>query len=302
MMIRYMAAAVALKMFSLNGFTRTCYRSIGNQLGQKKRSQQSVDKYIERGDLLVELASKNGVCEDGVKLVELGTGWIHWFGVYLALHIKGESSLELYDVWDNRQLDALKTAFGKLEQNLAAVKRVDMIQREKLAAIQGVKSFEEFYKLFNATYTIDSDGSLAGYPDDSYDAITSFHVMEHIGRSFIDKSIGDMYRMLKPGGYCIHQIGIDDHLAHYDSKMSKKTYLKYSLRTRKAIFENVVQYHNVLQGADFLRYFTDAGFEIVEFDRERCDISGLNIHSDWVGYSQEDLETTIFTIVCKKPE
>ena len=204
-------------------------------------------------------------------------------------------------MWDNRQLDALKGSFGKLNAFWDKDETISAKQRERLASIQTVDSFNELYRRFNANYTIDSEGSLANYPADAYDAITSFHVMEHIGRSFIEKSIADMFRMLKPGGYCIHQIGIDDHLAHYDSKVSKKNYLRYSLANRKYLFENVVQYHNVLQGADYQRYFSNAGFEIVEVDRERCDISGLKIHEDWASYSLEDQETTIFTIICRKP-
>ncbi len=300
-MIRYLAAAVALKTFSLNGLTCSAYRSLGNRFGQKKRRQQSIDKYVERGDQLVRLAGKYGVLKEGASLLELGTGWIHWFGLYLALHVEGDVSLELYDVWDNRQLNALKDAFKKLEVIWAEVDAVSAEQRERLSLIQTVDSFDELYRRFNANYTIDSKGSLANYPADKYDAITSFHVMEHIGRSFIEQSIADMFRMLKPGGYCIHQIGIDDHLAHYDSKVSKKNYLRYSLANRKYLFENVVQYHNVLQGADFQRFFRNAGFDIVEIDRERCDISKLEINQDWDGYTREDQETTIFTIVCRKP-
>lgn len=110
-----------------------------------------------------------------------------------------------------------------------------------------------------------------------------------------------MFRMLKPGGFCIHQIGIDDHLAHYDSQASQKNYLEFSLTRRKYLFENIVQYHNVLQGDDYQNLFRKKGFEIIEIDRERCDISRLTIHDDWSNYSREDLETTIFTIVCHKP-
>ena len=300
-MIRYLAAAVALKAFSLNSLTRSGYRRLGNRFGQKKRRKQGIDKYIKRGDLLVVLARKYGVLRDGATLVELGTGWIHWFGLYLTLHVDGDVRLELYDVWDNRQLDALKGAFNKLAEHWDHVDAISAGQRERLASIQIVDSFDELYQRFNANYTIDSNGSLAVYPDDSYDAIVSFHVMEHVGRSFIEQSIGHMFRMLKPGGYCIHQIGIDDHLAHYDGGMSKKNYLRYSLAKRKYLFENVVQYHNVLQGADYQRFFSNAGFETVEVDRETCDISGLRIHADWSGYPREDLETTIFTIVCRKP-
>jgi SAM-dependent methyltransferase len=300
-MIKYMAAAVVLKAFSLNSLTCSGYRSLGNRFGQKKRREQSIEKYVERGDLLVELARKYDVLKDGTALVELGTGWIHWFGLYLALHVEGEVSLELYDVWDNRQLDALKGSFGKLAERWEQSDAVSARQCERLASIQTAGSFDELYQRFNANYTIDTEGSLAAYPDETYDAITSFHVMEHVGRSFIEQSIGDMFRILKPGGYCIHQIGIDDHLAHYDSKVSKKNYLRYSLSKRKYLFENVVQYHNVLQGADYQRFFSNAGFDIVEVDRERCDISGLRIHADWADYSRDDQETTIFTIVCRRP-
>ena len=100
--------------------------------------------------------------------------------------------------------------------------------------------------------------------------------------------------------YSIHQIGIDDHLAHYDGKVSSKNYIRYSFSRRRYLFENVVQYHNVLQEDDYERFFANAGFEIVEVRRDRCDLSGLSIHKDWIGYSREDLETTIFTIVCRK--
>jgi predicted SAM-dependent methyltransferase len=300
-MNKYLAAAVGLRIFSLNSMTRSAYRRLGNIVGQKKRQHQNIDKYIERGDLLVDIARKYNVLNDGASLVELGTGWIHWFGLYLALHVDGGVRLELYDVWDNRQLDALRNAFGELKNRWKNDSSVSAAQRERLDSILNAGSFEELYRAVGANYTIDTNGSLKFYRDESYDAVFSFHVLEHVGRDFIEESIGHMYRMLKPGGYCIHQIGIDDHLSHYDNKESKKNYLRYSRALRKRIFENVVQYHNVLQGEDFLRFFHRSGFNVIEADRERCNLENLNIHPDWKGYTQEDLETIILTVVCRKP-
>ena len=290
-----------LKMFSLNKFTRSSYRYLGNIFGQKKRQQQNIDMYVNRGDLLVRLIQKHNVFKDGGAAVELGTGWIHWFGLYLALHVDKKISLELFDVWDNRQLDALKGAFSKLSHQWEHNTSINTIQRNRLSSILSVNSFDELYRIFDAKYTIDNEGSLAGYPSTNYDLIFSFHVMEHVNRGSIEKSIEHMFRMLKPGGFCIHQIGIDDHLAHYDSQASQKNYLEFSLTRRKYLFENIVQYHNVLQGNDYQNLFRKKGFEIIEIDRERCDISRLTINGDWCNYSREDLETTIFTIVCHKP-
>lgn len=289
-------------MFSLNKFTRSSYRYLGNIFGQKKRQQQNIDMYVNRGDLLVQLIQKYKVFKDGGAAVELGTGWIHWFGLYLALHVDKKISLELFDVWDNRQLDAMKGAFNKLSHRWEHDADIDTTQHNRLTSILSVSSFDELYSIFNAKYTIDTEGSLASYPSTSYDLVFSFHVMEHVHRSSIEESIEHMFRMLKPGGFCIHQIGIDDHLAHYDSKVSQKNYLQFSLSKRKYLFENIVQYHNVLQGEDYQRLFRMKGFEIVEINRDRCDISRLTIHHDWNNYSHEDLETTIFTIVCHKPE
>jgi len=300
-MIRYIAAAVGLKAFSLNRTTRSLYRSVGNVVGQRKRKQQDIEKYVERGDLLVKLSREYGVLTENAALLELGTGWIHWFGLYLRLQIDEVARLDLFDVWDNRQLDALKNSFYALQARWQADASVSNAQRERLAGILQAESFDELYAQTGAYYKIDDKGSLASYPVEAFDLIFSFHVLEHVGRDAIHDSILHMYRMLKPGGYCIHQIGIDDHLAHYDSTQSKKTYLKYSLALRKRIFENVVQYHNVLQGADYQRLFAETGFEIVKTDREKCDIESLSIHPDWSGYSKDDLATTIFTVICKKP-
>lgn len=299
-MIKYLATAVVLKCFSMNSITRKIYRQLGNAVAQKKRGNQDLDSYIERGDILVSLCKKYGVLKDGNHFLELGTGWLHWFGIYTRLH--ADIKVDLYDVWDNRQFDALKASFRNLRKTFDDNNRITDAQRDIFDLVEASCSNTDLYNKLNLAYTINPEGDLSGYESKSFDCVFSFHVMEHIGRSFISESIKDMYRILKPGAYCIHQIGIDDHLSHYDTKESPKNYLRYSLKMRKMIFENIVQYHNVCQGQEYIDMFSDAGFDIAEISRDKCDISDLKIHSDWSDFSQDDLETTIFTIVCHKPE
>lgn len=299
-MVKYFAAAVALKVFSANSATRTVYRRLGNVLGQKKRKQQNIDEYVSRGDLLVDILRKYGLLDQDLAVLEIGTGWIHWFGLYVALHTNRQLEIELYDVWDNRQLDALKSSFRELQSRWEVDRNISADQCRRLSSMLGVESFDELYEQFNARYLIDSNGSLASYPNDKFDAVFSFHVLEHIHRDTIEESIKHMYRMLKPGGYCIHQIGIDDHLAHYDRSESKKSYLKYSLAVRKRIFQNVVQYHNALQGKDYLNCFERQNFEVIDIAREKINLNGLQVQADWKSYSKEDLETVLFTVVLRK--
>ena len=296
--MKYALTAAALKCFSMNSFTRNVYRKLGNVIGQKKRENQNLDLYIERGDLLVSLCNKYDILKDGNHFLELGTGWLHWFGIYIRLH--SDIKVDLYDVWDNRQFDALKKLFSNLKKIWGEDNRITERQTELFKLINFANSYTELYSKFNLNYTIDKEGSLKSYETDFFDCVFSFHVMEHIGKSFITESINDMYRILKPGAYCIHQIGIDDHLSHYDKKESLKNYLRYSTKIRKLIFENIVQYHNVLQGQEYLDMFIKSGFEIIEINREKCNISKLKIHDDWRSFSQEDLETTILTVVCRK--
>ncbi len=299
-MIKYVFSAAALKLFSINSVTCNFYRKIGNVIGQKKRENQNLDSYVERGDLLVSLCKKYEVLKDGNNFLELGTGWLHWFGIYTRLH--SDIKVGLYDVWDNRQFNALKKSFSNLQKIWDKEDRTTERQVELFKLISSSKSHDILYSNLDLTYTINKNGSLKNYKTNSFDCVFSFHVLEHIGKEFIGESINDMYRILKPGTYCIHQIGIDDHLSHYDKNESPKNYLKYSIKVRKMIFENIVQYHNVLQGQEYLDMFRKTGFEITEIDREKCNINNLKIHNDWKSFSQEDLETTILTIVCHKPK
>lgn len=297
-MIRYALAAGALKAFSLNGATRSLYRRVGNAIGGPRRAANlDLAVYLARGNLLVELCHKYSAAQDGQQLLEIGTGWMHWFALYLRLHI--DAGIVLMDVWDNRQFAALRAAFTKLAgtpQMASAPERV----RENLQTILSARSFPELYARLGLRYVVQPDGSLAMCEAASRDSVFSLHVLEHVPRASVERLCADMYRVLKPGAFAIHQIGIDDHLAHYDPSCSHKQYLTYSDRTWKLFFENHVQYINRLQMSDWLRIFAAAGFVVRETLTESVDVSKLRIAPRYRGYSDADLGCTILTVVLQK--
>jgi SAM-dependent methyltransferase len=298
-MIRYFTSALALKAFSLNAPTRRLYRLIGNHFGAKKRHRVSdLPIRVERGELIVNLCRKYHVLDSGDKLLEVGTGWMHWYSLYLRIFY--ECRITALDIWDNRQFSALKAGFGKLAESFKEARTNETVLNN-LAVIGRATSFAELYREIGIEYVIEPRGSLDQFADQSFDCIMSMHVLEHVPTEYVTDLVRNMYRTLKPGKYTIHQIGIDDHLAHYDRKASQKQYLQYSDRTWKALFENRVQYFNRLQMSEWLDAFRNAGFTLEEKLVEATDIANLKVAARFEDYSIEDLSCTILTLVFRKP-
>jgi SAM-dependent methyltransferase len=299
-MFRYVLAATALKAFSTNTYTKRLYRSLGDHFGGPLARRSSyIKSHVKRGELFRDLCEKYDVLRGGDRLLEIGTGWIHWHSLYQRLFY--EVSISMLDIWDCRQLNALHEMFGELRQSMEADSTTDPNVLKRLESILSADSFDDLYQKFGLEYVVNEQGSLARFADNSMDCVFSFHVLEHVPReSTVDLAM-NIDRVLKPGAFSIHQIGIDDHLTHYDSKESPKNYLRYSDKTWKMFFENNLQYINRLQMSEWLALFEKSGLNLVETIPVYCDIGGLKVHKRFGGYAKEDLECTILTIVHQKP-
>jgi len=299
-MLRYSLAALALKTFSLNQASRRLYRELGNTYGARRRvTVGDFDSRLKRGDLLIDLCRKHHALRDGDRLLEIGTGWMHWFSLYAALYY--DLKITGFDVWDNRQFPALVAAARKLR---VVLQERGESQRPlaRLDAIISSSDMAELYRRLNFEYVIEPQGSLAQFGDRSFDNVISFHVLEHVPRANVPGLLQHMHRVLKPGATTIHQIGIDDHLAHYDRKASKKQYLKYSDRTWRMLFENRVQYFNRLQASEWERLFTEAGFTLIDRIAETADVRSLRIHPRFRHLPPQDHACTILTLVGRKAD
>lgn len=297
--IRYHAASIALKAFSATNATRKTYRYLGNTFGQKRHSVVS-NTDVQRGRWLCEQIADSGLSlDENATVLELGTGWTHFYAIFLRLFYA--SQFTLFDVQDNRQLGALKdrtaALFAILEHT--APGDFDSHLAQKVVQIEG---FAELYQLLGMNYVIENSGSLRAMENNAYDVVFSVDVLEHVARASLQLTISEMYRVLKPGGICLHQIGLDDHLSHYAPGMPSKNYLRYSDRAWKMFYENRVQYINRVQLAEFVALFQRSGFEL-ELCQTETDADGLSqiaIHSQYQKYSSHDLEATRALLVCRK--
>src|SRR5258708_7129618 len=116
-MVKYVAVALALKAFSCGSLMRHLYRGLGNRVGGKRRTTGVMpDYYVERLQRMLRLNRQYQIVRDGDRILELGTGWLHWEALTLRLFFDIEAVL--FDVWDNRQLGGLKNYLGQLSARL----------------------------------------------------------------------------------------------------------------------------------------------------------------------------------------
>jgi len=303
-MIKYAMTAAALKFFSISPPTKRMYRLLGNTLGQRMRIQAGLDRYhVDRAKRILELCERHNAIQIGDRLLEIGTGWVHWESTILRLFYDVE--ITAFDVWDNRHLDAYKHYYRQFEAIIDRELVLDPVQSERahklLRAISESSSFDDIYNLLQFQYVINPRGILKQFQNESFALIFSWDVLEHVNRAILSEFVRDFYRLLKPGGYSIHKIDPGDHLSYYDRSVSRKNYLRYSDKIWKRYFENDVQYFNRVQRSEWLDLFEKAGFEVVKEESISHDIGTIKVDKLYESLSIQDLQCSTLTVVHRKP-
>jgi cyclopropane fatty-acyl-phospholipid synthase-like methyltransferase len=302
-MLRYISAASALKLLSATSISRRAYRALGNTVGARSRIRRGLEpRYLQRAKYMIEFCDKYGIPKKGQKTLEIGTGWVHWESLILRLFFDAQPTA--FDVWDNRQLSAFRYYVEQLMSRLDSeftlcAERLERA-RSLLSKLTQAQRFEEVYNILGMTYIIDSTGTLRQIQDKHCSLIVSWDVLEHVDRAILPHLIADFYRVLKPGGYSIHQIDMRDHLTYYDPSVCHKYYLKYSDSTWKRVFENQVQYFNRVQRPEWMALFGDAGLELVHSEFDYVDITSMKVDPSYAHLSQEDLSCLAIRVIHRK--
>lgn len=303
-MLKYVAAAQALRLFSLNGWTKAAYRKLGNYAGSRSRASGIPPHYIMRADANLRAIEKIGAVFDGARLLELGTGWVHWEALYTRLFYEVHS--ELFDVWDNRQLAGLMRYANELGEKIDELPQRSIKARQRatqlLDDLQHCNNMQEIYRILQFNYRVEPQGSLHSYDNDTFDLVISSDVLEHVPRHSTPALTSELYRVLKPGGVAAQQIVLTDHLGIYDKKVHPKNYLRYNDTTWKLLFNNDVQYINRLQRPEWISLFQKAGFELDNVEVvSRTEVSGLQVSDRFRSFTNDDLEVTVLRILARKP-
>lgn len=303
-MLRYLAAATALRLFSVNQTTRRGYRALGNFVGEQGRKTAVKGHYVQRAQENLEFVESLEAIADGMVVMELGTGWVHWEALFTRAFYEVE--LLLFDVWDNRQFDGFIRYAGHLRDYLIANPTYRPERRERAIAlldrVLSCDGFETVYGVLGAKYIIDPEGSLEQIGEASVDLVVSSDVLEHVDANAVPVLARDLFRILRHGGVAAHQIVEADHLRIYDSAVHPKQYLRYSDAQWGLLFQNKVQYINRLQHSDYVAAFSAAGFDIIGSGiHTRCDSATLKVAERFQHYSRDDLDATVTRLGARKP-
>ncbi|MCC6616870.1 MAG: class I SAM-dependent methyltransferase [Anaerolineae bacterium] len=302
-MIKYALTATALRTSSVSPFTKQVYRTLGNTLGAKNRTGETIpDHYFDRVNQILNLHRRHGIPKHGDRILEIGTGWVHWEGLICRLFF--DVGGVLFDVWDNRQLSGLKRYVAELDARLDQLD-VDADQYARahhlIAQIQTVDSFDELYFLLGYEYVVDSTGKLSRLPSASFDMVISTAVFEHVNADIVADVIRDIARVLKPGGHSLQNIDLKDHLSYYDASASPKQYMRYSDAVWKRWFENDVQYINRIQRPEWHNMFSGAGLDLVEEHVFSVDINDIKVAQMYQHLDDESLTCGALRLLHRKP-
>jgi SAM-dependent methyltransferase len=279
--LNYFITAALLKGASSSALTRRTYHA----LTRLKRGARNA--FPEIGCwLLRDLPAGRQ------RILDLGTGWAHAYSLYLAL--LRDDDIHCFDVEDNRNWESFRATLRVVqseitERGMLTDEQDQLRCARKCADALEAKDFAEAYKVLGITYQC--TGSVHPvYPADHFDFIFSIDVLEHVDAAAFPAAAAGWFRMLKPGGLFVSQVGLDDHLAFYQGKLGSKRYLRYSHYTWEWLLGNDVQYINRLTASEIVTLLRNTGFLVSEIETDDSgDTAPGQVHPDYRNQSEADI-------------
>lgn len=222
-------------------------------------------------------------------IIEIGSGWLPIFPYFLLYtgKVKTVFGFDLYEHYQKKRIARFNAIFSKLYN-----KTIEPLPNSKYNLPEGI----DYRPCENIIHTTIPDA----------DIVVSRFVLEHVPPNEIFEMHRKLKDSLKKGTYIIHFISPSDHRAHGDKNLSLQDFLQYSQAEWDAI-QTKFDYHNRLRLPQYLEIFKSLDLEVVylsfdsvkegtaQFDLFRK----VDIHSDYSGFSTEELTAGSINVVLK---
>lgn len=208
-------------------------------------------------------AEARGMCFAGADLYEIGTGRSPI--PTLLMSLLGPASLRTVDrrrlLCDHRVAIVIEGIADQAEELSEILGRPASAIFERADHARQGGNASEVLKRLDIDYSAPADATATGLADASLDGIVSFDVLEHLPAATFHALNVEAARVLRPGGRQFHAIGLGDHYASGDPRISSVHFLRFSDRTWNLLAGHHLSYHNRLRVPDFVSAFSRDGFE-----------------------------------------
>ena len=281
------------------------------RLHQDRRAADlsDADEMLGRSLDLLALVRDSGADPRGRDCLEIGTGWCPWLP--LLLRIAGARRIVTIDVNPWLTLaTARSTTHALLQRGRVVADALDVPAQavtDAVAAAQRATSLAEWASALNIDYR-GADLLSARLPANSFDAVLSSNVFEHVPPDALRAIHRESWRLLREGGRVFHRFNPQDHFSTGDRSITGANFLQFSQHQWSWLGGSGLSYHNRLRCPQHRDLITKSGFCVV-LDRTRPDArareaieSGrLRVHPDFAGFDPAALTDDYMWVVAARP-
>jgi SAM-dependent methyltransferase len=243
----------------------------------------------------------------GARLMEIGTGWHP--ALPLCFILAGARSIATFDIV--RLLGETETfrLLGSLDMYVPKIAELagesTATVHARLMELRRTRNLAELLSKSCINYFAPVDGRATGLKLDSIDLVYSNSVLEHVPPEVICGLMEESFRVLKPGGLVLHNVGCNDHYAFFDKSISFVNFLQYGEREWR-IWNNPIQYQNRLRAPEFVDLAIQAGFEIIGKKTHVRPgtmeaLAQLRIAPQFNRFSRDEVAATTVDFIGRKP-
>jgi SAM-dependent methyltransferase len=278
-------------------------------LHQDRRAadMSEADEMLDRSlDLLALVRDTDGELR-GRDCLEIGTGWCPWLP--LLLRVAGAARIVTIDInpWLTVRT-ALNTTNAMLDRASRVAEAVgvpDAAVRTALEAARGATTLEEWLRALNIEYRC-CDLLLARLEGESFDAVFSSNVLEHVPPDALRAIHHESRRLLRAGGRVFHRFNPQDHFCGSDRSITGANFLQFSAEEWWWLGGSGLSYHNRLRCPQHRDLVTGCGFNVVmertrpdARAREAIESGRLAVHQDFAGFDLAGLTDDYMWIVAE---
>lgn len=202
----------------------------------------------------------------GASVVEVGTGWLPL--PTTLLHLAGAGRIVTYDHQRHVRYTLVREMIEVFSTNrrlLANWLRLpEETIAERLARLGKATDLEGFLAAADIEYVAPGDATKTELPDGRTDLFFSYAVLEHVSEKVLEGLVLESKRLLRPSGCFYAYVGLHDHYACSDRRISKVNFLKYPEWAWRLFVKNKISYHNRLRERDFLEALQQYGAHVLE--------------------------------------